>query len=84
MMKTIYDLISVALFALLAILYLQRSASEEPDQIPLWRYAVAAMGCASADYLGNNGYPVGSTIIFVITIGFSLIMLKPFEKHPTP
>ena len=83
-MKTIYDLISVALFAGLAILYLQRSAAEEPDQIPLWRYAAAAIGCAAADYLGNNGVPAGSIAVFVIVIGFSVVMLKPFEKHPMP
>lgn len=83
-MKTIFDLVSVALFAGLAILYLQRSAAEEPDKIPLWRYAAAAVGCAAADYLGNNGFAVASGVIFVIVIGFSIIMLKPFETHPSP
>ena len=36
-MKTTFDIISVILFAGLAILYLQRSAASEPDEIPLWR-----------------------------------------------
>ena len=83
-MKTIFDLISVALFAGLAILYLQRSAAEEPDQIPLWRYAAAAVGCAAADYLGNNGFAVASSLIFVVVVGFAIVMLKPFEKSPSP
>lgn len=79
-MKTIYDLISVALFAGLAILYLQRSASDEPDTVELWKYAVAAVGCAVADYLGNNNKPLAAAIAFVALIVFSLWALKPFER----
>lgn len=81
-MGTIYDLASVALFVGLAILYLQRAAAEEVDETPLWAYAIAAVGCALADYLGNNGWVYLSIILFVAVIAFSMVVLKPFGWPP--
>ncbi len=83
-MKSIYDIISIALFAGLAILYLQRSAAAEPDPIPLWRYAVAALGCAGADILGNNGFEIPAYAFFAFVVLFTLAMLKPFQQTPKP
>lgn len=83
-MKTIFDLISVSLFAGLAILYLQRSAAHDEDAIPLWRYGVAAIGCAVADVLGNNGYDIPAYAMFVFVVLFALAMLKPFQQRPKP
>ncbi len=83
-MKTIFDIISVVLFAGLAILYLQRSAAAEPDPIPLWRYGAAAIGCAAADIIGNNGYDLPAYAGFVFVVVFALMMLKPFQQTPTP
>ena len=74
----------MALFAGLAILYLQRSASEEPDEVALWKYAVAAVGCAVADYLGNNNQPLASAITFVALIAFAIWALKPFDRPSSP
>ena len=83
-MKTTFDIISVVLFAGLAILYLQRSAAAEPDPIPLWRYAVAAIGCAVADILGNNGYDLPAYAFFAFVVIFTIAMLKPFQQTPKP
>ena len=79
-LKTIFDVISISLFAGLAILYLQRSASKEPDEVALWKYAVAAIACAVADYLGNNGQTFGAAAMFVFVVAFSILMLKPFSR----
>ncbi len=68
------------MFAGLAILYLQRSASEEKDEVALWKYAAAAVGCAVANYLGNHEQPVAAGAAFVALILFSLIALKPFNQ----
>ncbi len=77
-MKTLYDLVSVILFAGLAILYLQRSARREPDPVALWKYAVAAIGCALADYLGNHDQGIAAVVVFIALIVFSFFMLGPF------
>ena len=81
-MKTIYDVIAIGLFAGLAILFLQRSASHDPDPIPIWKYGLPAVGCAVADYLGNHDQAILSIILFVGVAGFSVMMLRPFHQGP--
>jgi len=78
-MKNIYDLISIIAFAGLAILYLQRSASPSPDTVALWKYAVAAVGCALADYFGDHGMVIASIVTFIALALFAFAMLKPFH-----
>jgi multidrug transporter EmrE-like cation transporter len=82
-MKTIYDVISMIIFAGIAVLYLHRSASEEQDQTALWKYAVAAGGCAVADYLGNHDQVVAAVVVFLALIVFSVVMLQPFKSGPS-
>ena len=79
-MKSIYDVVSLILFAGVALLFLQRSAEEERDSVPLWRYAVAAAGCAAGDLAGNDGIPIAAAVAFLATGAFSLFMLKPFSR----
>jgi hypothetical protein len=82
-LKTIYDLVAIGLFAGLAILFLQRSASQAPDPIPMWKYGVPAVGCAVADYLGNHDQAVLAIVLFVAVCAFSIMMLRPFHQGPT-
>jgi hypothetical protein len=74
--KSPFDLVSLILFAGLAVLFLQRSAAREPDPVPLWRYAVAAVGCAAGDILGNQGAPVAGGLILAATAVGAVIWLK--------
>ena len=78
-MHTPFDVVSLILFAGLAVLFLQRSSSREPDPVPLWRYALAAAGCAAGDILGNHGQNVIGWADLVATVGFAAILLKPFN-----
>jgi hypothetical protein len=82
-LKTIFDLVTLALFAGLAILYLQRSASAAPDPVATWKYAIAAIGCAAADYLGDHDQQIASILIFAAVVIFSLAMLNPFRRGPS-
>lgn len=77
-LETIFDWVSVAIFAGLIVLFLQRSSEAEPRD-RLWQYLAASGGCAVANYLGNEGYAVwgGLTIIFVLV--FVWIVLRPYE-----
>ncbi len=75
-MKTLYDLFSCILFAGIAVVFLQRSAAPTRDATPLWRYAMAALGCAVGDVFGNNGYGVLGVVLLVAAAAFSLLALN--------
>jgi hypothetical protein len=91
-LETVYDWVTVALFAGLVVLFLQRSSGpgEPPDSI--WQYLIASVGCAVANYLGNKALK-GSTgghvdylnhglaaVVLAGTIAYVWIVLKPFKR----
>lgn len=79
-METIYDWITVAIFAGLVVLFLERSrAGDESD--PLYNYLIAAAGCALGNYLGNEGMTVFAVAVVVATLGFIFYVLKPFKSR---
>ena len=57
-MQTVYDWATMIVFAGLIVLFLQRSQGEPRDH--LWQYLVAAVGCATTNYLGNEGLKLES------------------------
>jgi hypothetical protein len=81
-LKTIYDLIAIGLFAGLAILFLQRSASRALDPIPIWKYGLPAVGCALADYLGDHDQMIASIAIFLVVAVYCVMALHPFQQGP--
>lgn len=84
-MKTVYDWISLGIFAGLVVLFLQRSTSERTEKdISLLYYLAAGAGCAVANYFGNEGQDVIAVIIIAATIAGILWFLKPFNLHPRP
>lgn len=75
-MQTPYDWITIAIFAGLVVLLLQRSSHEEPtDQ--LWQYAPPAIGCAVANYFGNEGNHLVAILVLAAAIGYIFHILKP-------
>jgi hypothetical protein len=77
-MQTVYDWITLAIFAGLVVLFLQRSSQEEPTD-SLWSYLGAGVGCAVANYFGNEGNHIVAIAIVVATVAFIIIVLKPFR-----
>ena len=78
-MQTIFDWVSLALFAGLAVLYLQRSVSETPrDRIV--DYLPPALGCALGNYLGNHDHPIVAVLVLLVVVANILIVLKPFGR----
>ena len=77
-MKTIYDWVTIALFAGLIILFLHRSTAEEPSD-KIYQYAPPAVGCALVNYLGNNGFVAIAVIGIVAILGYVWYILKPLE-----
>jgi drug/metabolite transporter (DMT)-like permease len=75
-LETIFDWISIAVFAGLIVLFLQRSAEAEPrDQ--LWQYGIPAVGCAVSNYLGNEDYVIGAILVLAGALGYIWMVLKP-------
>ncbi len=89
-METIYDWVTVAIFAGLVVLFLQRSSAEGEPQDTIWQYLIASVGCAVANYLGNQalkheGGPdylnhVLAIVVLAGTLAYIWIVLKPFKR----
>ncbi|MGZ3272288.1 MAG: XrtV sorting system accessory protein [Caulobacteraceae bacterium] len=76
-METIYDWTTVAVFGVLVVLFLHRSAAQEPTD-NIYQYLPPAVGCAVANYLGNQGQgPLSITIVVAVLI-YIVLVLKPF------
>ena len=78
-METVFDWITIALFAGLIVLFLQRSTAEvQVDR--MIDYLPPALACAFGNYLGNNGHPI-IAIVFIMTIPvYVWIVLKPLTR----
>lgn len=76
-METVYDWITVAIFAGLIVLFLQRSTDDEP-QDSIWLYMAGAVGCAVANYFGNAGHDAVASAIIIATLAYVVLVLKPF------
>lgn len=77
-LHTIYDWVTVAIFAGLIVLFLQRSMQDEPND-KLWHYLVASVGCAVTNYFGNAGQHIPAILSLVAVGAFIFYFIKPFE-----
>jgi hypothetical protein len=76
--ETIFDWVTVAVFAALVVLFLQRSMSPGPAKDTVWHYLPAALGCAVANYLGNHDQEALAVAIIGAVILYTVFVLKPF------
>jgi hypothetical protein len=77
-MQTVWDWLTVAVFAGLIVLFLQRSMAETPKD-KLISYIPPAVGCALANWLGNNGQPIIAGVLVGAIIAYIWFVLKPLE-----
>lgn len=77
-MQTVYDWVTVAVFAMLVVLLLQRSVGPQEDEDKLYHYVIPAAGCAVANYLGNEGNAIGAVAVLIVAIAYAVYFLKPF------
>ncbi len=84
-MESVYDWVTVAIFAGLVVLFVQRSTSEveSSQHDSLLMYLIAAVGCAIANYAGNKGLHIVAVPLILATIGFIVYFLKPFKSWPS-
>lgn len=83
-METAYDWITVAIFAGLVVLFMQRSTSDEvqEENDSLLLYLGAGLGCAVANYVGNEGLHWLAIPLVIATLAFIYHFLKPFRSWP--
>lgn len=70
-METIYDWVTVAIFVGLIVLFLHRSAADEPVDT-IWHYLPPSICCAAANYFGNEGF-VAIAIALLVAIGVYVV-----------
>lgn len=77
-METVYDWITVAIFGGLVVLFLHRSVQPGEPQDTILQYLPPAVGCAVANYVGNEGQGLISFLIVLAVLIYILLVLKPF------
>lgn len=85
-METVYDWVTVAIFAGLIVLFLQRSVGPERDQ--MWPYFAASVACAVINQVGNKAIDDNSMLLHLVSVagiaailGFIQYFLKPFGNQ---
>jgi hypothetical protein len=78
---TLYDLITIGLFAGLAILFLQRSLGPPNDKDRIYHYAPPAVGCAAANWFGNQHADLVAIAIIAASVAYTFIVLKPLRER---
>lgn len=79
-MTTLYDWVTVGVFAGLVVLFLHRSDRLTPPVDALWQYLVAGIGCALVNWLGNGGRHGAALLVALCVGGFIASVLKPFLR----
>ncbi|MCA1653832.1 MAG: XrtV sorting system accessory protein [Sphingomicrobium sp.] len=79
-MQTVYDWVTLGIFAGLVVLFLQRSTAEsDHSKDRLAWYLLAGAGCGAANYLGNKGYDIPAVLVLAATVALIFFVLKPFN-----
>ena len=83
-MQTVYDWVTVAIFAGLVVLFVQRSTSDEEtaEHDSMLLYLGAALGCAVSNWVGNKGLHIVAIPLIGATILFIVYYLRPFKFWP--
>ena len=84
-MQTVYDWVTIALFAGLIVLFLQRSvghksSATEPVEYhdSILHYLAPSVGLAVANYFGNEGYALPAWLLIAAVCVYIYLVIKPF------
>ena len=83
-METVYDWLTVAVFAFLVILFLHRSVDVDEPRDHLWQYLLAGAGCAFTNWLGNEGMDLLAVGALLATLAYIFYALRPFPFQSGP
>jgi hypothetical protein len=79
-MQTVYDWLTIAIFAGLAVVYLQRSAGARPAHDAAWKYLPPAIGCMAANQVGNAGWSLAATLLMVAALAYVWFVIRPLDR----
>ena len=79
-MTTVFDWLTVAIFAVLAVIYLQRSAGTRPAHDAVWKYLPAAVACVIANQVGNAGRPLPATLLMFGALAYIWFVIRPLDR----
>lgn len=77
-METVYDWLTMGVFGFLVVLFLHRSVDVEKPKDHLWQYLLAGVGCALANWLGNQRLDIFAVGVLVATLIYIYHALRPF------
>ncbi|KTR85303.1 hypothetical protein GGR39_000058 [Novosphingobium fluoreni] len=79
-MTTVFDWLTVAIFAALAVVYLQRSVGPRPAHDAVWKYLPPAAICMIANQVGNGGWAVPAAILMFGAIAYIWFIIRPLDR----
>jgi uncharacterized membrane protein YjjP (DUF1212 family) len=79
-MTTVFDWMPVAIFAGLAVIYMQRSVGARPAHDAVWKYLPAAIACMLANQVGNAGWPLPATLLMAGTLAYVWFVIRPLDR----
>jgi hypothetical protein len=77
---TVYDWLTVAIFAGLAVIYLQRSAGERPAHDAVWKYLPPAALCMFANQMGNADQRQAATLLMIGALAYVWFVIRPLDR----
>jgi hypothetical protein len=87
-MQTVYDWVTVAIFAGLIVVFLQRSVGDGEPQDSILSYLPPAIGCAVSNYFGNEGLENDNTVYQLLAglgiaavLAYTYFVIKPFQTR---
>ncbi len=69
-METVYDWVTVMIFAGLATRFLSKSADPHDTDDSYWHYLLPSLGCAVANWLGNHDYTLAAIALIAGTLAY--------------
>ncbi len=79
-MTTVFDWLTVAIFAVLAVIYLQRSAGTRPAHDAVWKYLPPAVACVAANQIGNADWTLLATLLMFAALAYIWFVIRPLDR----
>lgn len=81
-MNTAFDWVTMIIFAGLVTRFLHQSVAAEGDDRSMWHYLVPSIGCALANWLGNEGWTWAAIALIAATFAYIVRFLVPPRPWP--
>ncbi len=79
-METIYDWITVLIFAALVTRFLQCSAGPQQSDENIWHYVVPSIGCGAANWLGNSGWHWAAAAAIAASVAYIVFFIGGYGR----